>query len=219
MTTLAKFMIVAGGDNLPPMLDKTMYDSWESCVELYIEGKDNGRMMLNSFKNGPLIWPTVDEDGVTRVKRVAKDISDRVKLLMQGMSLSKQEREWRQVQNTARIGTQGNATGLGGNNAARQGKMLLVQAQENGQVLDVEHLAFLADPGTPDGQAAQITIPQNATFQTEDLDAYDSNCDDVSLAKVDLMANLSSYDSDVLFEVPFTETYHNDFINEVMQEM
>ncbi|GKE48664.1 hypothetical protein Tco_1479922, partial [Tanacetum coccineum] len=32
-------------------------------------------------------------------------------------------------------------------------KMLLVQAQESSQVLDEEQLAFLADPGIPDGQA------------------------------------------------------------------
>ncbi|GKE94345.1 hypothetical protein Tco_1579200 [Tanacetum coccineum] len=69
MTILAEFKIVAGGDNRPPMLDKTMYDSWESLMKLYIEGKENGRMMLNSVKNNPLIWHTVDEDGVTRVKR------------------------------------------------------------------------------------------------------------------------------------------------------
>ncbi|GJT75229.1 zf-CCHC domain-containing protein [Tanacetum coccineum] len=44
------------------------------------------------------------------------------------------------------------------------------------------------------------TIPQNAAFQTEDLDAYDSDCDDLSSAKEILMANLSSCDSDVLTE-------------------
>ncbi|GJZ09097.1 hypothetical protein Tco_0543380, partial [Tanacetum coccineum] len=59
----------------------------------------------------------------------------------------------------------------------------------------------------------------NAAFQIEDLDAYDSDCDDVSLAKVDLMANLSSCDSDVLFEAPITETYRNDMINQSVQEM
>ncbi|GKD16916.1 hypothetical protein Tco_1206074, partial [Tanacetum coccineum] len=37
-------------------------------------------------------------------------------------------------------------------------------------------------------------------FQTEDLYAYDSDCDDLSSAKVVLMANLSSCDSDVLSE-------------------
>ncbi|GJT21540.1 hypothetical protein Tco_0891477 [Tanacetum coccineum] len=78
--------------------------------------------------------------------------------------------------------------------------MLLVQAQESGQVLDEEQLAFLADLGIPDGQAIQTTIPQNAAFQIDDLDAYDSDCDDISSAKAVLMANLSSYDSDVLSE-------------------
>ncbi|GKG30535.1 hypothetical protein Tco_0423023, partial [Tanacetum coccineum] len=78
--------------------------------------------------------------------------------------------------------------------------MLLVQAQESGQVLDEEQLAFLADPGIADGQATEITIPQNVAFQIDDLNAYDSNCDDISSAKVVLMANLSSYYSDVLFK-------------------
>ncbi|GJT29363.1 hypothetical protein Tco_0909638 [Tanacetum coccineum] len=57
---------------------------------------------------------------------------------------------------------------------------------------------MLHDPGIPDGQAVQITILNTAAFQTEDLDAYDSDCDDVSNAKVVLMANFSSYGYDVL---------------------
>ncbi|GJR67345.1 hypothetical protein Tco_0013410 [Tanacetum coccineum] len=47
----------------------------------------------------------------------------------------------------------------------------------------------------------KITFPQNAAFQTNDIDAYDFDCDEISSAKVVLMANLSSYDSDVLSEV------------------
>nr|GFB20146.1 hypothetical protein [Tanacetum cinerariifolium] len=39
-----------------------------------------------------------------------------------------------------------------------------------------------------------------AAFQIEDLDAYDSNCDDLSSAKAVLMANLLSYDPEVLSE-------------------
>ncbi|GJY99854.1 hypothetical protein Tco_0517284 [Tanacetum coccineum] len=46
--------------------------------------------------------------------------------------------------------------------------------------------------------------PRNqATIQdgrTDDLDAYDFDCDDISSLKVVLMANLSSYDSDILSE-------------------
>ncbi|GKE00041.1 hypothetical protein Tco_1388024 [Tanacetum coccineum] len=56
-------------------------------------------------------------------------------------------------------------------------------------------------------------------FQTEDLDAYDSDCDDISSAKAVLMANLSSCDSDVLSEVPCSDTNLNDMINQDVQEM
>ncbi|GKD95755.1 hypothetical protein Tco_1379652 [Tanacetum coccineum] len=76
MTTLAKFMIIAGADNRPPMLEKSLYDSWKSCMELYIENQENGRMVLNSIQNGPLIWPTVvKEDGTTRTKKCLSDES------------------------------------------------------------------------------------------------------------------------------------------------
>ncbi|GJV15301.1 hypothetical protein Tco_1360624 [Tanacetum coccineum] len=69
MTTLAEFMIIAGADNRPPMLDKIMYDLWKNRMELYIENRQNGRMILNSVENGPLIWPTVEENGETRKKK------------------------------------------------------------------------------------------------------------------------------------------------------
>nr|GFD24004.1 hypothetical protein [Tanacetum cinerariifolium] len=93
---------------------------------------ENGRMILNSVQNGPLVWPTVvEEDGATRKKKyeelsvaeklqadcdlkatnivlqdlppdvyaivnhhkVVKEIWDIVKLLMQGIKLSLQEKE------------------------------------------------------------------------------------------------------------------------------
>ncbi|GKD22398.1 hypothetical protein Tco_1224101 [Tanacetum coccineum] len=41
---------------------------------------------------------------------------------------------------------------------------------------------------------------QEAAFQTKDLDAYDSDCDDISSTKVVRMANLSRCDADVLSE-------------------
>nr|GEU42206.1 retrovirus-related Pol polyprotein from transposon TNT 1-94 [Tanacetum cinerariifolium] len=86
-------------------------------------------------------------------------------------------------------------------------RMLSVQVYKGmlkGKELDGEQLAFLVDPGVTDGQVAQ-TITHNATFQTDDLDAYDSDCDDISSAKVVLMANLSSCDSDVLLRVYYVE--------------
>nr|GEW85345.1 hypothetical protein [Tanacetum cinerariifolium] len=79
-------------------------------------------------------------------------------------------------------------------------KALLIQAQAKGKELDEEQLAFLEDHGVADGQVAQ-SITHNAAFQTDDLDAYDSDCDDISSANAVLMANLSSYDSYILSEV------------------
>nr|GEX82696.1 hypothetical protein [Tanacetum cinerariifolium] len=38
------------------------------------------------------------------------------------------------------------------------------------------------------------------SYQADDLDAYDSNCDELNTAKVALMANLSPYGLDVLTE-------------------
>ncbi|GKE03457.1 retrovirus-related pol polyprotein from transposon TNT 1-94, partial [Tanacetum coccineum] len=70
-------------------------------------------------------------------------------------------------------------------------KVLLVQAQASGQILHAEELTFLADPGIPEGQATQTVITHNAAYQADDLDAYDSDCDELNTAKVALMANLS----------------------------
>ncbi|GKC45942.1 retrovirus-related pol polyprotein from transposon TNT 1-94 [Tanacetum coccineum] len=79
-------------------------------------------------------------------------------------------------------------------------KAMLAEAQEAGPILDEEELAFLVDPGIPDGQAAQTNIPNTAAFQTEDLDAYDSDCDDVSNEMAVPMANISNYGSDIISE-------------------
>ncbi|GJV80789.1 hypothetical protein Tco_1516659 [Tanacetum coccineum] len=103
MSTLAEYMIVAGADNRPPMLDKPQYKSWKSRMELYMQGKDHGRMILNSeklyntcdLKAANIVLQGLPPDVYALVNhhKVAKEIWDRVKLLMQGTSLSKQERE------------------------------------------------------------------------------------------------------------------------------
>nr|GEW28296.1 hypothetical protein [Tanacetum cinerariifolium]GEY02392.1 hypothetical protein [Tanacetum cinerariifolium] len=69
-------------------------------------------------------------------------------------------------------------------------KVLLVQAQANGQVLQEEELEFLADPRTAKTSSNQYVVTNNAVYQADDLDAYDSNCDELNSAKIFLMANL-----------------------------
>ncbi|GJT97585.1 hypothetical protein Tco_1093103 [Tanacetum coccineum] len=71
--TLAKYMILSGADNRPPMLD-------------------------NDFENGPLIWPTVEENGVTKTKKyvelsAAEKIQTDCDMKATSTSLTKKERE------------------------------------------------------------------------------------------------------------------------------
>nr|GEU79826.1 hypothetical protein [Tanacetum cinerariifolium] len=113
------------------MLEKDMYDSWKSRMELYMLHRQQGRMILESVEQGPLLWPSVEGEGVTRLKKyselsaaeaiqadcdikatniilqelppefyalvsthkVAKELWERIQMLMQGTSLTKQERE------------------------------------------------------------------------------------------------------------------------------
>ncbi|GKC39787.1 hypothetical protein Tco_1052171 [Tanacetum coccineum] len=88
-----------------------------------------------------------------------------------------------------------------------------------GNALSLSDQGMQHDPRVPDGQAVQTIIPNNAAFQTEDLDTYDSDCDDISNAKAVLMANISNYGSDIISEVPHSETYLNDMENQSVHAM
>ncbi|GJW53308.1 hypothetical protein Tco_0097393, partial [Tanacetum coccineum] len=96
-------------------------------------------------------------------------------------------------------------------------KVLLVQAQANGQILYEEELAFLANPGTAEGQATQTAITHNVSYQADDLDAYDSDCDKLNTAKFSLMVNLSHYGSDALAEVHNPNNMDKNIINQDVQ--
>ncbi|GKA65592.1 hypothetical protein Tco_0765299 [Tanacetum coccineum] len=56
--SLAENVIVAGADNRPFMLDKTQYSSWASSMILYIKGKENGNLLVDSVLNGPFQYGT-----------------------------------------------------------------------------------------------------------------------------------------------------------------
>ncbi|GKE00133.1 retrovirus-related pol polyprotein from transposon TNT 1-94 [Tanacetum coccineum] len=98
-------------------------------------------------------------------------------------------------------------------------KVFLVQAQASGKILHEEELAFLADLRIPEGQATQTVITYNVAYQADDLDAYDSDCDELNTAKVALMVNLSHYGSDALSEVHNHDNMNNNMINQAVQAM
>nr|GEV40974.1 hypothetical protein [Tanacetum cinerariifolium] len=442
MASLADKAILSGAENRPPLLKKDMYDSWRSRMEFYMLNRQHGRMILEFVEHGPLLWPSVTEDGVTRLKnyselssaeaiqadcdvkatniilqelppeiyalvsthKVAKDLWERIQMLMQGTSLTKQEREcklydafdkfaptyqhhqqsYHQPQfqqqastyqtspyatsyHTLQLVSQGpsssnlpisypvndtsstvnhnaymasssapqidyapmvqhsseysppetrlvvlvfqkgddpidainhmmsflttivtsrypatnnqlrtssnprqqatinngrvtiqpiqgrqNFMSAGSSRPFTSGsgraskkqrvivcynckgeghmskqctkpkrkrdtewfkdKVLLVQAQANGQVLQEEELEFLADPETAESSSNQNVITTNAAYQANDLDAYDSDCDEINYVKIALMANLSHYVSDNLAEI----NQDNKQVNELL---
>ncbi|GKA63860.1 retrovirus-related pol polyprotein from transposon TNT 1-94 [Tanacetum coccineum] len=62
-------------------------------------------------------------------------------------------------------------------------------------------------------------ITHNAAYQADDLDAYDSDCDELNSAKIALMANLSRNGSDALTEVHNPDNLTYDLINQSEQIM
>nr|GEY43984.1 retrovirus-related Pol polyprotein from transposon TNT 1-94 [Tanacetum cinerariifolium] len=63
MASLADKAILSGAENRPPMLEKDTYDSWRSRIEMYMLNRQHGMIILESVKHGPLLWPSVTEDG------------------------------------------------------------------------------------------------------------------------------------------------------------
>nr|GEV29944.1 hypothetical protein [Tanacetum cinerariifolium] len=278
-------------------------------MELYMMNRQHGRMILESVQNGPLIWPTIEENSVTKPRKYSEltpaeaiqadcDVKE-TNIILQGLppevyalslqygspyqsqhyltnqsstpllitypsnnyqssvhhniysppqsisqleyplavNLQPQQAEFPQLHSgltvlvfkqgddpidainhmmsfllaviTSRYPTSNNqlrnslnprqqAIINNGRVTLQRDKVLLVQAQENGQILHEEELAFFIDLGITEGQATQTVITHNATYQANDLEAYDSDCDELNTPKVALMANLSYYGSDVL---------------------
>nr|GEX89513.1 hypothetical protein [Tanacetum cinerariifolium] len=379
MITLADKAILSGGDNRPPMLEKDMYDSWKSIMELYMMNRQHGRMILESFKNGPLLWPTIKENRVTRPKKyfelsateaiqadcdvkatniilqglppevyalvsnhkVVKELWERIQLLMQGTSLTKQERECKlydefdkdlhttnvdqlhaylrqhefhanessqygshaqsstpllitypsndfqssvhhnvynpsssipQVKYALTVHQQSDFsqpdTGLivqvfqkgddpidfinhmmsfliaivtswypPTNNQQRNSSNPRQQATiNNGRVTGNRGLSSVTTVKENDTcqsiaqsqrrkwmrnevQTTHYVIPNNAAYQADDLDAYDSDCDKINSAKIAFMVNLSHYGSDNLVEVHNPDNVTNNVINQDVQAM
>nr|GEU43153.1 hypothetical protein [Tanacetum cinerariifolium] len=291
MTTLADKAILLGVDNRPPMLEKNMYDSWKSIMELYIMNRQHGRMILESVENGPIIWPMIEENGVTRPRKYSEltladaiqadcdekecklydefdmfaykkgktlcDFYLRFSFLLNDIYNVKLEQfqvntkflntlplEWNKfvtdvklsINNHKQSGFPQLDLGLTvpvfkkgedpidainhmmsflsavvtsryptTNNQVRNSSNPRQQATINHgrvtlQPIQRRQVFFAIDLGIAKGQARQIVITHNVAYQADDLDAYDSDCDELNTTKVALKANLFHYGSDVLAE-------------------
>ncbi|GJT10333.1 retrovirus-related pol polyprotein from transposon TNT 1-94 [Tanacetum coccineum] len=200
MTTLADKAILSGANNRPPMLEKDMYDSWKSIMELYMMNRQDGRMILESVENGPLIWPTIEENGVTRPKKYSELSATKTiqadcdikatNIILQGLPpkvyalvmIILMPSNHIDVFLALAVVT---LPVIPSSPITTQANMV--------QILHEEELTFLADPGIVEGQATHTIITHNAGYQVDDFDAYDSDCDELNTAKVALMARICSH--------------------------
>ncbi|GKA12668.1 hypothetical protein Tco_0692214 [Tanacetum coccineum] len=234
MKTLAdKNQLLSGRDNKPPMLEKHLYDSWKSRMELYMMNRPHGRMILASVEKGDdpidainhimsFLSAVVTSRYSTTNNQLRNSSNPRQQATINDGRVTVQPIQGRQISYAAGEGhmsKQCTKPRRKRDDSWFKDKVLLVQAQASGQILHEEELAFLVDPGIPEGQATQTVITYNAAYQADDLDAYDSDCDELNTAKVALMANLSHYGSDALAEVHNHDNVNNNMINQVVQVM
>ncbi|GKF90607.1 hypothetical protein Tco_0274308, partial [Tanacetum coccineum] len=74
MTTMAENVIVAEADNRPPMLEKSMYNSWQSRMLLYIRGKEHGKDLLDSVLHEPFQYDQELMKNLLTKKRFVKNV-------------------------------------------------------------------------------------------------------------------------------------------------
>nr|GEV90797.1 ribonuclease H-like domain-containing protein [Tanacetum cinerariifolium] len=290
-TSLADKAIISGAGNRPPMLEKDMYDSRKSRMKLYMLNRQHGRMILESVENGPLLWPTVKENRVTRQKKYSELLATEaiqadcdvkaIDIILQGLPLEVYALYASQAQSSTPLSITylSNDFQSSVNHHVYNPSSLIPQVEyapsvhqqsefsqpdtklvvpvfqkgddpidtinhmmsflsavvtsrypltnnqlitssnphqqatiNNGRVLYEEELEFLADPGIAETQSTQYVITNNAAYQVDDLDAYDSNCDEINSAKIALMANLSHYGSDNLAENSSSPAQQDDLI-------
>ncbi|GKD72700.1 hypothetical protein Tco_1330982, partial [Tanacetum coccineum] len=49
MSNMLEDIQYAGSDTIPPMLDRTDFESWQQRIRLYCLGKDNGENIMKSI--------------------------------------------------------------------------------------------------------------------------------------------------------------------------
>nr|GEZ86698.1 hypothetical protein [Tanacetum cinerariifolium] len=194
MTTLAEHISLAGAENRPPMLEKSLqHERHANEVRIMRERYPDPLALVANSQTlyNPSQSPQHSDFGLAvPTFQQGEDPTDYINKAMAFLSamasrVTVQQVQRKQSQSFVGPENRGIATTSKGNYAASQEK----------------------------------TIPQNSAFQTKDFDAYDSDCDDISSTNAVLMANLSSCDSDVLSEVPYSDTYPNDMINRDLKGM
>nr|GEV33421.1 hypothetical protein [Tanacetum cinerariifolium] len=186
-------------------------------------------MILEFVENGPLIWPSIEENEVTRPKKYSELSATKAiqadcdvkatNIILQGLPPELRNLSNPRQQATINNGRvtvqpiQGRHTslaagtsrtytsGASGNNSRKQRTVICYNCKgECHMSKKYTKLKRKRDESWFKDKVLLTVITHNATYQADDLDAYVSDCDEINTAKVALMANLSHYGSDDLTE-------------------
>ncbi|GJT17657.1 retrovirus-related pol polyprotein from transposon TNT 1-94 [Tanacetum coccineum] len=295
MTSLADKSLLSGGDNKPPMLEKHLYDSWKSRMELYMMNRPHGRMILASVEQKTTCWPSITEDDnkakgifcytltpsqflktnqstplsityptneyqstihhnvysqqpsipqleyapttyqqqqpefsqpdsslVVPVFQKGDDPIDAINHMMSFLTAVVTSRETNYL--SAGTTTRKYTPGASGSNTGKQRTVICYNCKGEGHIAKQ-----CTKPKRKRDETwfndkvllvqAQAASPHNAAYQADDLDAYDSDCDELNSAKIALMANLSRNGSDALTEVHNQDNLNYDLFTQSEQIM
>nr|GEY20438.1 hypothetical protein [Tanacetum cinerariifolium] len=243
MTSLADKAILSGANNHPPMLEKDMYDSLKSIMELYMLNRHHGRMILESVENGPLLWLTVEENRVTRPKKYSElsatetiqadyDVKA-TNIILQGLPpkvyalkleqfqvnmkfLNTLPSEWSKFMTDVKLVRDLHVTNVD------QLHAYLGQHEYHANEEEGHMSKQCTKPKRKRDEAwfkDKYVVTNNAAYQADDLDAYGSDCDEINTAKIALMENLSHYGSDNLVEVHNLDNVTHNVIDQDVQAM
>ncbi|GJY82771.1 retrovirus-related pol polyprotein from transposon TNT 1-94 [Tanacetum coccineum] len=273
-------------------------------MQLYMINTQHGRMILEFVENGPLIWPSIEENRVTRPKKYSElsateaiqvdcDIKAtniilqglppevyalvtnhkvakrghhygfylRFLLLLNDMNIYNMKLEqfqvktkflntlppeWSKFVTDVKLVQDLHTTNIDqlhaylGQHEFHANEVRLMHERNSDPLAMGRHISFasgvqigptiqelvgsiLGNQGTvicynAKGKATTV-ITHNAAYQANDLDAYDSDCDELNTAKIALMVNLSHYGSDALAEVHNHDNVNNNMLNQAMQAM
>ncbi|GJR34401.1 retrovirus-related pol polyprotein from transposon TNT 1-94 [Tanacetum coccineum] len=247
MSSLAEFMILSGGDNRPPMFEKHLYDFWKRKMELYMQNRERGRMILESSCQGSIGKSSttnarylIDKAGkgvntkflnslppewskfVTHVKLV-RDLHttnfDQLHAYLEQHELHANEVRRQSSFVASTSGTRANISGTSGNNSGQQRAVKCFNCKGEGHMAIQYPKPKRKRDATWFRDKVLLVEAQGSSkiLNEEELEFLADP--GVVEAKAVLMANLFSYELDVLSEVLHVENTHNDMINQSVQEM
>nr|GEW99056.1 hypothetical protein [Tanacetum cinerariifolium] len=224
MTSLADKVILSGADNRPPMLEKDMYDSWKTTEAIQA---DCDVKVTNNIIQGlspeyasqaqsstPLSITYPSNDFQSFVNHTVYNPSSSIPQVEYASSIHQQS-EFSQLesglvvlvvtlqpiigrQNFLTAGMSRQYTSAPSGTSGKQRVIVCYNYKGEGHMLKQ-----CTKPKRKRDEAwfkDKYVITNNAAYQANDLDAYDSEFDEFNSAKIALMANLSHYGSDNLAE-------------------